>query len=83
MTLNGQANHPSARSYVLKLHRDSLPDDTRLAGRLENMATGRWFDFRSGAELLARLAQDIASDRAAPDDAFRERDDVIPQDPFN
>jgi hypothetical protein len=65
MTLDRQSNHPSARSYVLKLHRDALPEQTQLAGRVENMATGRWFEFRSGAELLAHLANDVAAMQGA------------------
>lgn len=60
MTLDQRSNHPNTRSYVLKLNRDALPECVAIAGRLENMSSGRCFDFRSGAELLASLAWDLA-----------------------
>jgi hypothetical protein len=56
--LNASTSHPTRRSYVLKLHRDASPERGLLFGRLENMATGRRFDFRSAAELLGCLARD-------------------------
>ena len=61
MTLNSRTNYPSTRSYVLKLHRDASPQRAQMTGRLENMASGHCFDFSSGEQLLACLAQDIAS----------------------
>lgn len=59
MTLDPQSKYPSTRSYVLKLHRDALPQRGALAGRLENMATGRHCEFASGEQLLALLASDL------------------------
>lgn len=59
MTLDPETNYPSNRSYVLKLHRSAAPE-RGIAGRLENMASGRQCDFSSGEELLACLAQDLA-----------------------
>ena len=61
MTLNPHASYPSARSYVLKLHHDATPQDGRIVGRLENMASGSCFDFVTGDELLACLARDVAA----------------------
>jgi hypothetical protein len=58
MTLNSQTSYPSARSYVLKLHRDAMPAHGQIFGRLESLSSGHRFDFGSGEELLARLAQD-------------------------
>ena len=55
MVLNPLASYPSARSYVLKLHRDCQPEHGDLRGRVEHIATGRHFDFGSAAELLERL----------------------------
>jgi hypothetical protein len=61
MTLNSLSTYPSTRSYVLKLHRDATPERDHLAGRLENMASGRHFDFGSADELLACLTEDLKS----------------------
>lgn len=61
MTLNPYANYPSTRSYVLKLHRDATPEHGQIVGRLENMASGRCFDFSSGEQLLVCLARDAAA----------------------
>ena len=58
MTLNPVASYPSARSYVLKLHRDANLERGQIVGRLENMASGGCFEFRSGEELLACLTRD-------------------------
>jgi hypothetical protein len=60
MTLNSHASYPSARSYVLKLHRDAMPGHGHIFGRLENLSTGQHFDFSTGEELLAHLADDVA-----------------------
>jgi hypothetical protein len=61
MTLDPRSNYPSMRSYVLKLHRDAVPQCGHVVGRLENMSSGRHFDFSTGAELLACLAGDAAA----------------------
>jgi len=66
MTLNLHAKYPSTRSYVLKLHRDAGPQRTRLAGRLENMATGHCFEFSTGEQLLACLAEDMTLTTTEP-----------------
>lgn len=67
MTLNPLSNHPSSRSYVLKLNRDAAPQRDRIAGRLENMVSGRHFDFHSLDELFACLAADMALTETNPE----------------
>lgn len=59
MTLDPHLPYPSTRSYVLKLHRDALPERGKLAGRLENMTSGRHYDFNCGEQLLACLLADL------------------------
>lgn len=58
MILATHPSYPHARAYVLKLHRDSRPNDGRVMGRLENVKTGEQFVFSNGEELLACLARD-------------------------
>jgi len=55
MVLNPQASYPSARSYVLKLHRDARPQRGLLCGRLEHIVSGASIDFPSSDALLAWL----------------------------
>lgn len=57
MTLNSDSKYPSRRAYVLKLRSDAQPG--ALAGRLENVITGRQHEFSSGRELLDSLAGDL------------------------
>lgn len=59
MTLDPRSIYPSTRCYVLKLHRDAGPAADALAGRLENMTSGRRLDFRTAAEMLAWLANEL------------------------
>lgn len=61
MTLNPQSPYPRQRNYVLKLRRASQPGTENISGRLENMNSGRQFEFGSAEELLACLAADLAS----------------------
>ena len=63
MNLDPQSKFPTARCYVLKLHRDALPEGGRLFGRLENLVTGDQREFNSSAELLALLAADLMAAR--------------------
>src|SRR5438105_2740615 len=62
MSLNPTADHPGSRSYVVKLHRDADPAAGALRGRLENLATGRRFEFEDGGGLVAALLADLAQD---------------------
>ncbi|MGZ5117440.1 MAG: hypothetical protein ACXWCY_05725 [Burkholderiales bacterium] len=57
MTLNTDSKYPSRRAYVLKLRSDAEPGS--LAGRLENVITGRQHEFSSGRELLESLVSDL------------------------
>lgn len=66
MTLDFQTTYPSARSYVLKLHRDALPRYAQISGRLENMHSGRQFEFNNADELLACLTADMTSTAIQP-----------------
>ena len=59
MTLNHHPDFPSARYYVLKLHRDSDPARSVLRGRIEHVASGEHFDFASAPALLALLARHL------------------------
>ncbi len=63
MALSPEPNYPSKRQYVLKLHRDALAA-SGLNGRLENMLTGPLGDFHNAEQLLALLANDLASGKA-------------------
>ena len=60
MTLNPESKYPSRRAYVLKLRGDATPD--ALAGRLENLVTGRQREFGSARELLEGLLRDLDTD---------------------
>ena len=62
MTLNPESKYPSRRAYVLKLRSDAKPG--ALAGRLENVITGRQHEFSSDGELLDSLAGDLESTHA-------------------
>ena len=57
MSLNPESKYPNRRAYVLKVRNDANPD--ALAGRIENLVTGRQREFASGAELLHSLASDL------------------------
>ena len=55
MILSLEPNYPSARQYVLKLHRDARPGTGEFFGRVENLVSGHTFEFRSADELIAGL----------------------------
>jgi hypothetical protein len=63
MILDRHTSFPTARTYVIKLHSDAVPERGLLFGKLENVSTGQQFGFDSGAELLAILARDAAEPR--------------------
>jgi hypothetical protein len=46
--------YPSRHTFVVKVRSDADPD--ALAGRLENLATGKQLDFASARELLDSIA---------------------------
>ena len=64
MTLNAQSKYPSRRAYVLKMRGDARPD--ALAGRLENLVTGRQLEFASGRELLDAIAAELGAGSKEP-----------------
>ena len=64
MTLNPESKYPNRRAYVLKLRGDATAE--ALAGRIENMVTGRKREFASAFELLASLASDLGCGAAEP-----------------
>jgi len=64
MSLNPEAKYPSRRTYVLKVRSDATPGS--LAGRLENVVTGRQRDFGSERELFESLASDLLESAAKP-----------------
>ena len=57
MTFNTDSKYPTRRAYVMKVRGDARPD--ALAGRLENLVTGRQCEFASGRELLESIASDL------------------------
>ena len=70
MVLNPESKYPNRRAYVVKLRGDATPG--ALAGRLENLVTGRQREFASANELLESIAGDLefgAAERPADDPA--------------
>jgi len=57
MPFNTDSKYPTRRAYVVKVRGDANPN--ALAGRLENLVTGRQCEFASGRELLESLANDV------------------------
>jgi hypothetical protein len=74
MPFNSEPKYPNRRAYVIKVRSDAKPG--ALAGRLENLATGRQNEFTSGTELLATLADDITPD-ADESASSTSNDDVM------
>jgi hypothetical protein len=65
MTLHPLPSHPTAASYVLKLHRDAMPRQGRLRGRLEHIVSGESHDFADAQGLIAWLLQHAARHQPA------------------
>jgi hypothetical protein len=57
MALSTNSKYPSRRAYVVKLRSDATAD--ALVGRLENLVTGRRYEFASEKELIRLIAGDI------------------------
>ncbi len=70
MTLNNSASYPQATSFVLILHRDAVPAEGTLFGRVEHLLSGRRFNFASAEELIECLVAGaaLAADLAANDE---------------
>ena len=64
MSLSQESRYPSRRTYVLKLRSDAKPG--ALAGRLENIITGRQYVFESAHELLDSITSELASASGEP-----------------
>ena len=64
MPLNPESKYPSRRTYVLKVRSDA--DRNALAGRVENVVTGRQHEFASGRELIDAIASDIEASGGEP-----------------
>lgn len=62
MAFNSETRYPNRRTYVLKVRSDATPG--ALAGRLENVVTGRQRDFASDRELVESLASDLKESTA-------------------
>lgn len=61
MALNPRPTYPASGCYVLKLHRDSVPQDGRIAGLLEHVSSGECLGFDSAAQLLTLLVGHAAA----------------------
>jgi hypothetical protein len=70
MNLNHETKYPSRRTFVVKLRGDSKPDT--LAGRLENVVSGRAREFASGGELLDLIASELAGADQPPAGALQQ-----------
>lgn len=57
MPVQPESKFPNRLAYVLKLRGDASRD--AIAGRLENLITGRRLEFGSGRELLDAIAREI------------------------
>jgi len=57
MTLKAESTYPTRRAYVVKVRGDAKPD--ALAGRIENLVTGRQQEFASPRELIESIARDL------------------------
>ena len=64
MSLSQESKYPSRRTFVLKLRSDAMLD--ALAGRLENIVTGRQHAFESAQELLDSITSELASASGEP-----------------
>lgn len=66
MPFRADPKYPSRRAYVVKLRGDATP--LALAGRIENLVTGRQLEFTSGADLLDCIARDVPEQAKDPPD---------------
>lgn len=57
MALNSESKYPNRRAYVLKLRADATP--AALAGRIENLVTGRQVEFASANELVQSIVREL------------------------
>jgi hypothetical protein len=64
MALNSESKYPNRRAYVLKLRADATP--AALAGRIENLVTGRQLEFASAHELIESITRELEAGTGAP-----------------
>jgi len=57
MSLNAESKYPTRRAYVVKVRGDAKP--SALAGRVENLVTGRQQEFSSAWELIQSIVTDL------------------------
>jgi hypothetical protein len=72
MALNCESKYPNRLAYVLKLRADATPG--ALAGRIENLVTGRQVEFGSAHELVESIVRELeagATERPADPDPRR------------
>jgi hypothetical protein len=55
MTLNPIPSHPGSLCYIVKLHRDSQPEQGQVSGLLEHVGTGDVVAFADAESLVAAL----------------------------
>ncbi|HEU0199183.1 MAG TPA: hypothetical protein VFR86_02000 [Burkholderiaceae bacterium] len=64
MVYKPESKYPSRRTYVVKVRGDAKPG--ALAGRLENLVTGKQREFASAGELLDSIATDLRAEADEP-----------------
>ena len=57
MPLRADPKYPNRRAYVVKFRGDAAPH--ALAGRIENLLSGRQLEFTSGDDLLECFAREL------------------------
>ena len=57
MPLRADSKFPSRRAYVVKFRGDATPE--ALAGRVENLVSGRQLEFTSSGDLLDCFTRDL------------------------
>jgi hypothetical protein len=70
MVLNPESKYPNRRTYVLKLRAEAT--SIALAGRIENLVTGRQIEFASAHELVESIVRELdagVTERPADPDA--------------
>ena len=61
MPFKSESRYPARRTYVVKMRSDASAGT--LAGRFENLVTGREREFSSGRELFESIAADLENGR--------------------
>jgi len=64
MTLNPIPSHPGSLCYIVKLHRDSQPEQGQVSGLLEHVGTGDVVAFADAESLVAALMAHAVTEAA-------------------